>query len=252
MIIQKLTTNLKIKVTPILLVLIISVLFIAGASRKTVVSPQRQTQPANVSNAAPIKREQTEWCNIWIPNATSNNLPRVLLIGDSITQGYYGAVSRRLAGKAYCARITTSASVCDPAFVLQLNCVLRQYHFDVIHFNNGLHGFGYTEQQYKQGYQKFVDYLRKVSGGAVLICANTTALKCDGKKAYLNPRVNKRNEIATEISRKYHIPIDDLHTMTVNHPENHRDDFHYRLKAINMQAKQVAKIILKYIPGQKN
>ena len=32
-----------------------------------------------------IARESIEWCNIWIPDANGTKLPRVLLIGDSIT-----------------------------------------------------------------------------------------------------------------------------------------------------------------------
>ena len=32
-----------------------------------------------------ISREAIEWCNIWIPDANETKLPRVLLIGDSIT-----------------------------------------------------------------------------------------------------------------------------------------------------------------------
>jgi len=31
--------------------------------------------------------ESIEWCDIWISHANETNLPRVLLIGDSITQG---------------------------------------------------------------------------------------------------------------------------------------------------------------------
>lgn len=33
--------------------------------------------------------ENIEWTNIWIPSADKNDMPRVLLIGNSITQGGY-------------------------------------------------------------------------------------------------------------------------------------------------------------------
>ena len=33
--------------------------------------------------------ENIEWCNIWMPEATRTDLPRVLLIGDSICNGYH-------------------------------------------------------------------------------------------------------------------------------------------------------------------
>ena len=97
-------------------------------------------------------RERIEWCNIYVPDANKENLPRILLIGDSITQGYYEGVETRLKGKAYCASLTTSASVCDPAFFAQLDSVISQYRFELIHFNHGLHGFDYSEDQYKPGF----------------------------------------------------------------------------------------------------
>jgi hypothetical protein len=39
-----------------------------------------------------VQYEPTEWTNVWMPSATKNDLPRVLLIGNSITQSYYSFV----------------------------------------------------------------------------------------------------------------------------------------------------------------
>ena len=38
------------------------------------------------SKALPPAREAIEWCDIWISHANKTNLPRVLLIGDSIAR----------------------------------------------------------------------------------------------------------------------------------------------------------------------
>jgi hypothetical protein len=43
-----------------------------------------------------IAREAIEWCDIWIPDANDGKLPRVLLIGDSITRGYAPKVADNL------------------------------------------------------------------------------------------------------------------------------------------------------------
>ena len=51
-----------------------------------------------------IARESIEWVDIWIPDANGTTLPRVLLIGDSITRGYYPQVAEKLKGKASVAR----------------------------------------------------------------------------------------------------------------------------------------------------
>src|SRR5690349_15909760 len=56
----------------------------------------------------PPAREAIEWCDIWISHANETNLPRVLLIGDSIARDYYPEVEKQLAGKAFVARLATS------------------------------------------------------------------------------------------------------------------------------------------------
>ena len=95
-----------------------------------------------------IAREYIEWSDIWIPGANKTDLPHVLLIGNSITRGYYGKVEAALKEKAYVGRLSNSKSVGDPALIEELTVVLKNTKFDVIHFNNGLHGFDYTEEEY--------------------------------------------------------------------------------------------------------
>ena len=110
-------------------------------------------------------RERIEWIDIWVTDADKEELPRVLFVGDSITRGYFGAVEKQLAGKASCARLTTSKCVSDPTFNDDLLLLLKQYKFSVIHFNNGLHGWGYTEEQYRDGLLKTVAVLKENANG---------------------------------------------------------------------------------------
>lgn len=92
-------------------------------------------QPANR-----IVREDIEWWELWLPNSNQGDLPRCLLIGDSITGAYYAEVNKAMAGQAYIGRFCTSKSLGDSFYLLELELVLRQAKFDVIHFNNGMHG----------------------------------------------------------------------------------------------------------------
>jgi hypothetical protein len=43
----------------------------------------------------PSGRESIEWCDIWISHASETNLPRVLLIGDSIARAYFPEVEKK-------------------------------------------------------------------------------------------------------------------------------------------------------------
>jgi formylmethanofuran dehydrogenase subunit E len=47
-----------------------------------------QVKEGATAEAPHISREGIEWCNVWITEANGTKLPRVLLIGDSITGGY--------------------------------------------------------------------------------------------------------------------------------------------------------------------
>ena len=107
-----------------------------------------ETSPAGTP---PFSQESIEWCDIWISHADETNLPRVLLIGDSISRDYYPGVEKRLAGKAYVARLSTSAFVSDPVLLKEIKMVLGEYQFDVIHFNNGMHGWQHSGKRISAG-----------------------------------------------------------------------------------------------------
>lgn len=187
-----------------------------------------------------IEREGIEWCDIWISAAPQNDKPRVLLIGDSITKGYYNTVSTQLNEKAHCARFATSACVADPAFHVQLQSMFTDYEYDVIHFNNGLHGIAYTEEEYRAGYIKALKYILKESPSSKLILVLSTPLNSETPQDHLNPRINDRNEIVQELAQMCSAEINDLHSISEGHPEYYSDAYHCKAEAIELQGKQVA------------
>ena len=85
--------------------------------------------PLSIAAAAPPAREAIEWCDIWISHANETNLPRVLLIGDSIARDYYPEVEKRFAGKAFVARLATSRFVADPVLLREIELVLSQERY---------------------------------------------------------------------------------------------------------------------------
>ena len=175
-----------------------------------------------------IYRESIEWSDIWVDAADEDTtLPRVLLVGDSIARSYYSCVSTHLAGKAVCARVATSKCVCDPVFIRELQLVLDEYRFAVIHLNNGLHGWGYTEENYADGLKKIVDFIMTQHSCSKLILGSSTPLWVAGKPgipAANIERVRERNRIMLELCRQRKVVFNDLFAAVVEHPEYFADD----------------------------
>ncbi|MGO8701337.1 MAG: SGNH/GDSL hydrolase family protein [Limisphaerales bacterium] len=203
---------------------------------------------------APPSREAIEWCDIWISHANETNLPRVLLIGDSIARDYYPEVEKHLAGKAFVARLATSRFVADPVLLKEIELVLDQAKFDVIHFNNGMHGWQHSEAEYRKAFLKLIKTMRAHAPKARLIWGATTPLRdghgvtYDTNAKYSDGRIAARNAIAAEIVTAQNIPIDDLNAAMRGHPEYHSDNVHFNGQGIQMQAAQVSAEIERFLP----
>ena len=206
------------------------------------------------SKAAPPAREAIEWCDIWISHANETNLPRVLLIGDSIAREYYPEVEKRLAGKAFVARLATSRFVADAVLLKEIELVLDQTKFDVIHFNNGMHGWQHSEAEYRGAFPKFIKTIQTHAPKARLIWATTTPLKdgkgitYDTKAEYSDERVAARNAIAGEIVDAQKIPVVDLNAAVRGHPEYHSDNVHFNGQGVQILAAQVSEAVEKLLP----
>ena len=149
-------------------------------------------------------------------------LPHVLLIGNSITRGYYGKVEAALKEKAYVGRLSNSKSVGDPALIEELTVVLKNTKFDVIHFNNGLHGFDYTEEEYDKSFTKLIKIIRKYAPKAKLIWATTTPVRTgEGMKEFapITERLKIRNQIALKHINYAGIEVNDLWKVVIDHPD---------------------------------
>ena len=208
------------------------------------------TVPAQVD---PSSQESIEWCDIWIAHANEAKLPRVLLIGDSITRAYYPEVEKRLAGKAYVGRLSSSAFISDPALTKQIIMVLSQYKFDVIHFNNGMHGWQHSEKEYDDAFPKFLATIKQYAPNAKLIWADTTTLKVSPESNPNDPghatddRIAARNDIALKYIKPEGIDVDDLFSLSKGHPEYHSDNVHFNNQGVTLQAAQVASHIQKLL-----
>jgi hypothetical protein len=206
------------------------------------------------ADAAPLARESIEWCDIWISHANETNLPRVLLIGDSIARDYYPGVEKQLAGKAFVARLATSRFVVDPVLLREIELILSEAQFDVVLFNNGMHGWQHTEAEYQNGLPKFIKTIRAHAPKAKLIWATTTPLRdgkgvtSDTKAEYSDERIATRNAMASKIVAIGKIPTVDLNAAVRGHPELHSDNVHFTSQGSQILATEVSAGIRKLLP----
>ena len=94
-------------------------------------------------------KERFEWVQSWCDEALSDDLPRVLLIGDSITRQYQDRVRELLRGKCYVDYFSSSYAADSPLYKTLIKAFIRDSKYSVIHFNNGLHGFHIGKSAYK-------------------------------------------------------------------------------------------------------
>ncbi len=148
--------------------------------------------------------EEIEWTWEVRPTHGDRKLPNVLLLGDSITRAYYPAVARRLTGKANLYLMATSASVGDPRLPLQIAdfATAEAVRFSLVHFNNGMHGWAYTESQYERAFPSFLRAIQDAAPGARLIWATITPVKVDTSPGPTNSRIESRNAIAKTLVQK--------------------------------------------------
>lgn len=209
-------------------------------------------------DAQKIKRESIEWLDIWAPQTNNTSLPRVLLIGNSIARLYRGEVEKQLEGKANVVRLSTSKSIGDPALLEEISLIMHQYKFDVVHFNNGMHGFDYTEDEYAAAFPKFFETIKNNAPQAKLIWATTTPRRTgEGMKDFdkITERINVRNRIAADYFKdKPEVKTDDLYSVISRNPIYYEggDGTHPNALGVKALANRVADEILTSLNESSN
>lgn len=184
-------------------------------------------------------------------------LPRVLLIGDSISIGYTLPVRKLLDGKANVHRIPANGGPTTNG-LKNLKTWLGDGRWDVIHFNWGLHDLKKIDGQHQVPADEYEKNLRELvsllkATNAKLIWCSTTPVP----EGTLNPPrefgdVPIYNDLAQKIMKEHHIPIDDLYSFA--QPQlakiQNKNDVHFSAAGSELLADQVAKSILERLRPQ--
>lgn len=208
------------------------------------------------NQTAAVKNEPQPEDPAFAPVQEDPNLPRVLLIGDSISIGYTVPVREQLKGKANVLRIPGNGGPTIRG-VEMLDQWLDGKKWDVIHFNWGLHDAKRLKagkmdssgewQVSAEEYRKNLDTLTQKlkATGARLIWASTTPIP-EGAGGRIQGDEVKTNAIAAEVMKKYGVEIDDLYSYVLPHLAKYQKNrnVHFTQEGSAFLAKQVADRIL--------
>lgn len=198
---------------------------------------------------------------VFAPVEDAEGLPRVLLIGDSISIGYTLGVRKLLEGKANVHRPPANcASTIEGK--ANLERWLGEGKWDVIHFNWGLHDLKYlgpnggnladpkleTSKQkveigdYEKSLGELVERLEKT--GATLIWRNTTPVP-QGVRGRVPGDAVKYNAAAAKVMVEKGVETHDLFTYAKKREAEiqRKADVHYTKEGSAALAAEVAKVI---------
>ena len=241
-------TKLSMK---LLSVTLLTILFVSSVRTSA-----QDTKPEKAPAGAP-KRAQPAFAQV----EEQAGLPRVLLIGDSISMGYTIPVRKLLDGKANVLRPSTN---CGPSSrgVESIDSWVGTSKWDVIHFNFGLHDIvfytadgtkraqpneaGARHQVPAEDYEKNLRTLvaRLKQTGAELVWCSTTPVP-EGAAGRVADEAVQYNVIAERVMKENGVAINDLHGFAqpklkdIQQPKN----VHFTLEGSAALAKQVTNSI---------
>lgn len=195
-----------------------------------------------------------------------NHLPKVLLIGDSISGAYHKLVAQALEGKAVVAKSSDNGES-TAVGVIKIDGWLGDTKWDVIHFNWGvwdMYGWQYAEDDrspamYAQRLETLVVRMKKT--GAKLIWATTTPvppkpettmLKRWKKEVVISPELERQyQEAALQVMKKHEVQVNDLYTLIKPRRSEFQadDNVHFSGGGSALMANQVAECIVKNLVG---
>ncbi|MFA7636765.1 MAG: GDSL-type esterase/lipase family protein [Monoglobales bacterium] len=196
--------------------------------------------------------ETFEWDRTWWSYANDNKTPRALFVGDSITCRYSPFVSDVVGDKILVDSFSTSKALDNPAFMPMVEMVMsQQSNYKIIVFNNGLHGFHLSEEEYGKWYGKRIKELREKLPEVKLIISLTTPIRKGENVSEIddrNSRVTGRNAEAKKVAEEFGIETVDLYSLVIDKPEvfSH-DGVHFLEAGYKLLAEKMGNTILKKI-----
>ena len=161
-------------------------------------------------------KEDIEWLRLWCEDTNERTLPRVALIGDSITEQVFEVVKRELEGVAHVDYLATSYSLLSPAYVGMVEKFIEDSKYAVVCYNYGLHGYAITGEEYESAYKAM---LEKLLANASVVVSLTTQVLENGQSGESSEvwkdKVIERNLCVEKLAKEFNLPVDDLYSISV-------------------------------------
>jgi len=200
---------------------------------------------------------------VFAPIEDVEGLPRVLLIGDSISMGYTLPVRELLKGKA---NVHRPAINCGPTTLgkTSIDKWLGDGKWDVIHFNWGLHDLKYVGkdgktledlkapesrpqvslQDYERNLIELVERLKQT--GAHLVWRNTTPVP-EGSRGRVAKDAELYNVVAAKVMQQNSIQIHDMYSFVKPRMQELMlpdGNVHFTAEGSDVLAQEVANVVL--------
>ncbi len=169
----------------------------------------------------------------WAADADTRRLPRVLMLGDSISMGYHPAVVSALEGEAVVVRPEENCEGTTKGVArIEKWLELEGGDFDVVHFNFGLHDLKRVQadggasddpsdpsqadlKTYERQLRRIIESI--LASGATPLFATTTPVPEGKVRPHRDPAdVDRYNQIGRQIMQKHQIGIDDLNAFAAS------------------------------------
>lgn len=160
------------------------------------------------------KKEDIEWLRFWCENTNDNSLPRVALIGDSITEGYFRLVQKALENVALVDYLATSYSIDSAAYLAMVKAFIADSDYSAVHYNYGLHAYSVDDDTYERRCFEMLNFI--CARTKAVVGLSTTVLMPDlqTESAGWKDKVIARNKRLEKLARELGLPVDDLYSVS--------------------------------------
>lgn len=167
--------------------------------------------------------ETYEWDRVWIEHAPDTAGKRILVIGDSISAGFYPFLNTLLGPTVHVDSFCTSKAADNPYFFPAVELFLKQESSrDAVFVSNGLHGWHLSDKAFEHHYEAFLKALCACCDAPVLLnlCTPLWAEEYRDRAE----TILARNEAIRRIASRLGLWVNDLHSILLGRYELYAQD----------------------------